>query len=89
MDAEDLDAQAELARLRARVGELEAQLADVEGWANQAVAQAQAKTYWLDRWHVDLNAVMRRPGASRIRAVGRAVRSFYNAVRKLWPWGRR
>ena len=30
--------------------------------------QAQERTYWLDRWHLDLNALMRRPGAAELRA---------------------
>lgn len=80
---QDLELQAEISRLRARVTALETQLADVEAWAGQAVAEAQEKTYWLDRWHVDLNAVMRRPNAGRIRAAARGLRSVYRAVRRL------
>jgi hypothetical protein len=62
--AEDED---EIARLRERVASLEAQLLETEAWANRVVAEAQDKTYWLDRWHLDLNALMRR------RTVGRAL----------------
>ena len=36
--------------------------------ANAAVAAAQERAYWLERWHLDLNALMRRPGAARVRA---------------------
>lgn len=80
MIAED---EAEIARLRAQVAELERQLVDVEAWAARAVAEAQAKTYWLDRWHVDLNRLMRRPGAFRVRALARGGRSLYRALRRV------
>ena len=40
--------------------------------ANAALAAAQDRTYWLDRWHVDLNALMRRPVAGGSRAALRA-----------------
>jgi hypothetical protein len=68
--------QAENERLRARVAALETELVDVQARANAAVAQWQERAYWLDRWHLDLNALMRRPGASQVRAVLRAVRSI-------------
>lgn len=42
--------------------------------AHRALADAQDRSYWLDRWGVDLNALMRRPGASELRATVRAVR---------------
>lgn len=42
--------------------------------AHDALAQAQDRSYWLDRWGVDLNAAMHRPGARRARAALRAVR---------------
>jgi hypothetical protein len=67
----------ELERLRARVAELEAELLDVQAWANEAVGAAQAQTYWLDRWQLDLNALMRRRSAERLRAALRVVRAVY------------
>lgn len=42
--------------------------------AHDALARAQDRSYWLDRWGVDLNATMRRPGARRARAALRALR---------------
>lgn len=83
MSAGVSESQAELERLRARVAQLEEQLIEVEAWAAQAVAEAQAKTYWLDRWHVDLNALIDRPAAGRLRAAARAVRSVFRAMRRL------
>lgn len=68
---------AEVERLRARVAELEAQLIEVEDWANRAVGEAQERLYWLDRWHIDLNRLMERPGASEFRALIRAARAVY------------
>ncbi len=35
--------------------------------AHAALAEAQDRLYWLDRWGVDLNAVMRRPGPGGLR----------------------
>jgi chromosome segregation ATPase len=75
----------EVARLRARLAELEAELADRTARANAAVAAAQERAYWLDRWQVDLNALMRRRGAAELRAVLRAVRT----VRRLFVLARR
>lgn len=41
-----------------------------------ALAAAQDRAYWLDRWGLDLNALMRRPGARRLRAVLRWLREM-------------
>jgi hypothetical protein len=73
----------EIARLRARVAELEAELVRVEDWANRTVGAAQERLYWLDRWQIDLNAAMARPGAAELRAVMRAIRSVLRLVRRL------
>ncbi len=69
------DLEAENERLRARVSELENELVEVQARTNAAVAQWQERAYWLDRWHLDLNALMRRRGASEFRALIRALRS--------------
>jgi hypothetical protein len=73
----------EVARLRERVAGLEAQLLEREAWANRVVAEAQDKTYWLDRWHLDLNALMRRRGADRVLALAHFLRAVYRTGRKL------
>ncbi|MFZ1155405.1 MAG: hypothetical protein WAN93_10920 [Solirubrobacteraceae bacterium] len=75
--------QAEVELLRARVRELESELLEVQTRTNAAVAEWQERAYWLDRWHVDLNALMRRPGASEFRAMLRAVRSVGRAYKRL------
>src|SRR5947208_9488412 len=77
------DHAAEVARLRARVAELEDRLIEVEDWANRAVAAAQERLYWLDRWHLDLNALMQRRGAAEVRAAIRAVRAVVRFLRRL------
>jgi hypothetical protein len=78
-DAEQL----ELERLRARVAELEAQLHEQAARTNAIVARAQERVYWLDRWHVDLNSIMSRPGADvALRAV-RPIRRSIRVVKKL------
>jgi hypothetical protein len=48
--------------------------------AHAALAEAQDKSYWLDRWRIDLNALMRRRGASEFRAGVRALRAVYRAL---------
>jgi hypothetical protein len=75
--------QSEIERLRARVAALEAELADTEAWANRTVAEAQEKTYWLDRWHVDLDRLVNRPSVNWIRKTARGARSVVRIVRRL------
>lgn len=74
---------AENARLRERVAALESELVEVQARANAVVAEWQERVYWLDRWHVDLNALMERPGASEFRASLRAVRSVVRLFKRL------
>jgi len=73
----------ELDYLRARVAALESEHHEQLRKANEAVADYQARVYWLDRWHLDLNALMARPGAAELRAGIRAVRSVVRRVRLL------
>jgi hypothetical protein len=70
-------AQAENERLRARVAALEAELVEVQARTNAAIAKWQEQAYWLDRWHLDLNALMRRPGAGELLGAVRAVRGVW------------
>jgi hypothetical protein len=71
----------ELERLRDRVAELERERFEEAARANAAIAAAQERAYWLDRWHLDLNALMRRRGAAEFRAALRAVRAVMRAGR--------
>jgi hypothetical protein len=57
---------AELERLRARVDQLERELAERTAKAEAAVIAAQERSYWADRLPFDLNRVMPTP-------IGRAV----------------
>ena len=83
-EAGELDRlRAENERLRSQMAALQDRLADVEVWAHRAVAEAQEKTYWLDRWHLDLNALMRQPAAGWIRGAARGLRSVYRAANWL------
>ena len=75
--------RAELEFLRRRVAELDRELAETERRAARTVAAAQRRAYWLDRWHLDLNAVMERPAAERARAGARAVRAPIRVLRLL------
>jgi uncharacterized coiled-coil protein SlyX len=73
----------ELEALRARVAELERERAEQIARANAAIAEAQQRSYWLDRWHLDLNALMERPGASEFRAGIRVVRAVMRRAKLL------
>lgn len=73
----------EIERLRARVSELEAQLAEQSRTTNALVAQSQEKLYWLERWHVDLDAVMRKPGAIPLLDAVRSVRGVFRKLRNV------
>jgi len=56
----DSETQTELHQLRARVAQLERELVEQAERTERIVAAAQRRTYWLDRWHLDLDALMRR-----------------------------
>jgi hypothetical protein len=73
----------ELVRLRARVASLEQELAQTHARANAAIAAAQERAYWLDRWHVDLNALMQRPGAAEFRGLLRGLRAVFRALLRV------
>ncbi len=73
----------EIAALRARVRALEAELAETHRRANAAIAAVQDRVYWLDRWHVDLNELMRRRSAVGVRAVLRAGRGILRRLRRF------
>jgi hypothetical protein len=82
MDATDIGdrqtaAEAENERLRARIAALESELVEVQARANAAVAEWQERAYWLDRLHIDLNALMERPGANGVRVTLKALRTGY------------
>jgi hypothetical protein len=75
--------QSENERLRARVTSLEAELVEIQARTDAAVGEWQERAYWLDRWHLDLNALMRRPGASELREALRAVRAVMWRLKRL------
>ncbi len=77
------DQQDEIERLQARVAALEAELAEQAARTERIVAEAQERAYWLDRWHLDLNALMRKPGAAEARALVRAVRRVVRGLKKV------
>lgn len=71
----------EVAALRSRVADLEAELAEQARRTAGLVAEAQEKLYWLERWHVDLDKLMAKPGAipaldalKRVRSASRSVK---------------
>ena len=76
------ETESELTSLRRRVDELERERHEHVARANDALAAAQDRAYWLDRWNLDLNALMRRRGAGELRAALRALRKVYRLGRK-------
>jgi hypothetical protein len=74
---QQMSEKAELETLRDRVAALEAELVEVQARADAAVAHWQDRAYWLDRLHIDLNALMRRPGANQARVTLKAARAVY------------
>lgn len=78
-----VDERAELEALRARVQELERERSEQIAAANAAIAAAQERAYWLDRWHLDLNALMQRPGAAELRSAIRIARGVVRRARRL------
>src|SRR5215207_3468960 len=79
--------QAEIQALRARVERLEAENAELAARANAAVAAAEDRVYWLDRWGLDLNALMRRRGAAEFRAAVRIVRAVVRRLQRVTARG--
>jgi DNA repair exonuclease SbcCD ATPase subunit len=75
--------QAQIEALRDRVEALERENAELAARANAAIAQAQDRVYWLDRWGLDLNALMRRRGAAEFRAAIRAVRAVVRHLQRI------
>jgi hypothetical protein len=66
--------------LTERLEQLERERSEEIARANAALAAAQDRSYWLDRWHVDLNALMRRRGATELFSV---VRGLLGVARSL------
>ena len=77
------DERAELEALRLRVAKLERERAEEIARASAAVADAQNRVYWLDRWRIDLNALMEKPGAAEFRAAVRAVRAVMRQLKAV------
>jgi len=70
----DAGAESEIAALRERLAAVDAEHAEEIARLQAALARAQERAYWLDRWHVDLNRAMVTPWGRAARAVVRALR---------------
>ena len=68
--------------LRARLDGLEREHAEQMARAHDAIAAAQERSYWLDRWNLDLNALMERRGAGHFRAAVRGAREVVRLARR-------
>jgi hypothetical protein len=81
-ETREQELEGEIEGLRTRVAGLETELVEVQARANKAVAEWQDRAYWLDRLHIDLNAIMRRPGANQVRIVLKAIRTAFWTLRR-------
>ena len=80
----DIDARdAEIGRLRSRVTELEHELAEQSRRTARIVAESQEKLYWLERWGVDLDRVMKRRGAEPALEAARRLRGVFRLFKRL------
>lgn len=73
----------EVAALRMRVSALESELAEQSRRTALIVAEAQEKLYWLERWQIDLDALMRKPGAIPTLEALKKVRSSARTAKRL------
>jgi hypothetical protein len=78
-----MEQDAEVEALRARVAELERELADRTERANAAVAAAQDRLYWLDRWRIDANAVLGSQPGRVAFVIARQARRLFGSIRRL------
>ena len=78
-----VDSQAEVERLRARVAELERELAERTERANAAVAAAQDRVYWLDKWRIDPNRVLGSAAGRRAFDTAQQIRRVIAKLRRL------
>lgn len=76
-------------QLRARIAELEAELAEQAARAEAAVAAAQRRSYWTDQLQLDLDSVMRHPILRfavivplKVRGAGRRLRWYAERARQ-------
>ena len=79
--------QAETQRLRQRIAELEDELAAQAARTNALLADAQRRTYWLDRLNLDLDVTLARPPIrlGLLAALGavRRIRRLRGRIRRM------
>jgi hypothetical protein len=73
----------ELERLRARLAILERERFEASARANATIASAQEDGYWLERWGLDLDALLSGRSGRRIRVGARRVRELARRLRGL------
>lgn len=78
-----IEEQSEVVALRARVAELETELQAQSRRTALVIAEAQEKLYWLERWQIDLDKVMSKPGAIPLLDALKAVRGLLRRLKFL------
>ena len=82
IETKNLDQSSKNSSLEARLEALEQERIEQFERTNEAIAAAQDRAYWLDRWHLDLNKMMQRPGAKEFRTLLRTVRLILRYLRR-------
>ena len=70
-------------QIDSRIEALERERAELFKRTNETVAAAQERLYWLDRWRIDLNTLMRKPGAKQFRNCLRALKVVTRSLKRL------
>jgi hypothetical protein len=78
-----VEQDSEIEALRARVAELERELAFRTERANAVVADAQDRIYWLERWKIDPNRVMATRAGQSAFAIARQAYRVAGRIRRL------
>lgn len=73
--------ESDVDELRDRIARLEREHAEEIARLQAALAAAQQRAYWLDRWHIDLNRWMATRHGERFRGAVRAARGVVRAGR--------
>jgi hypothetical protein len=86
LERENRTLRAELGDTRKALAEAEQHLLELRDRRSTEMARLERQAYWLERWELDLDRLMRRrPVRLAVKAVGLAIRALRRIVRALRP----